>query len=136
MVGRRARRHEYMGRAISLVIRYADFETFSRQSRLSWHTNDTHVIYQRALGLLDGIRLKDRIRLLGVCLSDIIKDPQQLLLIEGERRRKALLKAMDAVNEKYGDFKLTWCSYIRQKNGQEVISPAWRPSGVKHVNVK
>jgi DNA polymerase-4 len=136
MVGRRARRHEYMGRTIALVIRYADFETFSRQSRLSVHTNDTHVIYQRAMNILDGIRLKDRVRLLGVCLSDLIKDPQQLLLIEEERKRRALLKAMDSVNEKYGDFQLTWGSYIMQKSGPEVISPAWRPSGVKHVNVK
>ena len=125
-----------MGRTISLVIRYADFETFSRQSRLPVHTNDTHVIYQRALNILDGIRLKDRVRLLGICLSDLIKDPQQLLLIEEERKRRALLQAMDSVNEKYGDFQLTWGSYITQKRGQEVISPAWRPSGVKHVNVK
>jgi DNA polymerase-4 len=136
MVGRRARRHEYMGRTISLVVRYADFETFSRQTRLSYHSNDTHVIYQRALNILDGIRLKDRVRLLGVCLSDLIRDPQQLPLIVKERKRRALLNAMDSVNEKYGDFQLTWGSYIMQKSGSEVISPAWRPAGVKNINVK
>ena len=136
MVGRRARRHEYMGRTISLVIRHADFETFSRQTRLSYHTNDTHVIYQRVLDILGGIRLKDRVRLLGVCLSALIRDPQQIPLIEEERKRRALLNAMDSVNEKYGDFQLTWGSYIIQKRGVEVISPAWRPSGVRNMNVK
>ena len=136
MVGRRARRHEYMGRTISLVIRYADFETFSRQTRRADHTNDTHVIYQRALDILEGIRLKDRVRLLGVCLSDLIRDPQQMALIAEERKRRALLHAMDSVNEKYGEFQLTWGAYSMQKNGVEVISPAWRPSGVKNVQVK
>ena len=64
-----------------------------------------------------------RVRLLGICLSDLIKDPQQLLLIEEERKRKALLSAMDSVNEKYGDFQLTWGSYIMQKKGVEVRYP-------------
>jgi DNA polymerase-4 len=136
MVGRRARRHEYMGRTVSLIIRYTDFETFSRQTRIPDHTNDTHVLYEATLKMLDSIRLKNRIRLLGVCLSALISDPHQMPLIEEERKRNSILRAMDSINDRYGDFRLTWGSYLMQKRNAAVISPSWRPSGVKSVNVK
>ncbi|MEW6109065.1 MAG: DNA polymerase IV [Nitrospirota bacterium] len=136
MVGRRARRYEYRGKTIALTIRYPDFETFSKQAKTREYTNDTRVIYKQALSILQGIRLRDRVRLLGVCLSDLSKDPKQEALIEDERRRESILRAMDYVNDKYGDFKLTWGSYIMLNRKTGVISPSWRPSGVKHVNLK
>lgn len=136
MVGRRARKHRYIGRTISLVIRYTDFETFSKQGTISGFTNDTHVIYEKALKILDGIKLKGKVRLLGVCLSSLIHDPCQIPLVEEERKRNSILQAMDYVNDKYGEFKLTWGSYIMQEKDAGVISPSWKPSGVKSVNVK
>lgn len=136
MVGRRARRYEYIGRKVSLVIRYTDFETFVKQATLSDFTNDTHSICQSAIKIINAIRLKDKIRLLGVSLSSLIKDPKQIPLIDEERRRKYILQAIDYINDKYGDFKITWGSYIMQKRNSGVISPAWRPSGIKNVAVK
>lgn len=136
MVGRRARKHLYMGKTVSLIIRYTDFETFSRQSTLPDFTNDTHIIYDCTTRLLRGIRLKDKIRLLGVSLSSLINDPCQIPLVEEERRRKAVLRAMDFVNDRYGEFKLTWGSYVTQEREAGVISPSWKPSGVKSVHLK
>jgi DNA polymerase-4 len=136
MVGRRARKYGYLGKTISLTIRYADFETFSKQTRIPCVTNDTHVIYASASKIVDGILLRNRVRLLGVCLSDLVRDPHQMPLIEQERKRKSILQAMDQVNNKYGDFKLTWASYIMQEREGGVISPAWRPSGVRNLEVK
>jgi DNA polymerase-4 len=136
MVGRRARKYGYMGRTISLVVRYADFETFSKQTTLSDFTNDTHAIFQATLKIINTIRLKDKIRLLGISLSGFIKDPHQMPLIEKERKRKHIIQAIDYINDTYGDFKITWGAYIQQKRNSGVISPAWRPSGVKNVTVK
>ena len=136
MVGRRARKHRYMGKTISLIIRYTDFETSSRQSTLPDFTNDTHDVYEGAITLLNGIHLKDKIRLLGVSLSTLINDPCQIPLIEEERKRKAVLRAMDYVNDRYGEFKLTWGSYIAREREAGVISPSWKPSGVKSVHLK
>lgn len=136
MVGRRARKHRYIGKTVSLIIRYTDFETFSRQSALPEFTSNTHDIYSGATGLLHAIRLKDKIRLLGVSLSTLINDPHQIPLIEQERKRKAVLKAMDDVNDKFGEFKITWGSYIEQEREAGVISPSWRPSGVKSVHLR
>lgn len=132
MVGRRARRYKYSGRKVSLTLRYPDFETFTKQTTLSQYANDTHIIYKSAADILGRVRLKDKIRLIGVCLSDIRTDkPSQPSLFEIERRRKELLNIMDAVNDRFGDFKLTWASYIMQEKDAGVISPAWRPSGVR-----
>jgi len=132
MVGRRARRYRYSGRKVSLTLRYPDFETFTKQATLSQYANDTHIIYKSAVDILSKIILKDKIRLIGVCLSNITMDePHQPSLFENERRRKSLLNIMDAVNDRYGDFKLTWASYVMQERGAGVISPAWRPAGVR-----
>ncbi len=136
MVGRRARKHRYIGKTVSLVIRYADFETFSIQRTLPKFTNDTHVIYEGVITFLERIRLRDKVRLLGISLSTLINDPCQIPLIEKERKRKAVLQAMDYVNDRYGEFKLAWGSYVTQIREAGVISPSWKPSGVKSVHLK
>lgn len=136
MVGRRARKHRYMGKTVSLIIRYADFETFSIQRTLPEFTNDTHVIYEGVITLLERIRLRDKVRLLGVGISTLINDPCQIPLIEEERKRKAVLRAMDYVNDRHGEFKLVWGSYVTQVREAGVISPSWKPSGVKSVHLK
>ena len=136
MVGRRARKYGFLGERISLTIRYPDFETFTRQATLPDHTNHTHEIYRNALAILDTVRLRDSVRLLGVTLSGLVRDSGQMFLFEDKAKEKALLSAMDAVNDKFGSFKLTWASFIKKAEDQKVISPAWRPSGVRNTKVK
>jgi len=136
MIGRRARRYGFIGRKVSLTVRYPDFETFSKQTTLPDYTNHTHEIYKNAISILESIRLKNSVRLLGVSLSNLVKDCNQMLLFEESRREKALLQAVDAVNDKYGDFKLVWASYLKQTEPPRVISPAWKPSGIRNINVR
>jgi DNA polymerase-4 len=136
MVGRRARRHGLMGRRVTLTIRYEDFDTFSRQATLPLHTNDTHLIYRTALRALDAFSPRAGVRLLGVSISSLAKDPGQVPLLKGERKRKAVLRAMDSINDRMGEMKVTWGSYMQDRRNSGVISPAWRPSGVKYVNLK
>ncbi len=136
MVGRQARKYGYMGRKVSLIIRYTNFETFSKQTTLPNFTNDTHDIFQGTLKIVNIIKLKDKVRLLGVSLLRLIKDPNQIPLIEEERKRKYILQAIDYINDKYGEFKIIWGSYMIQKRNSGVISPSWRPSGVKNISVK
>ncbi len=135
MVGRRARKHGYTGRKVSLTIRYTDFHTFTKQTTLSSCTNDTHVIYRSGLSILDTIRLRDRIRLLGVRLSNLEKESGQMALFDETRRRRALLEAVDKVNDRFGEYNITWASYTRKLEIPRVISPAWRPGGVKNIAV-
>lgn len=136
MTGRRARRYGFAGKRVALTIRYPDFETFSRQARLYDHTNHTHEIYKNAVSILGSIRLRDAVRLLGVSLSDLVREPDQMLLFEERRKEKALLQAIDIINDRYGDFKLMWASYLKQAALPKVIAPAWRPSGVRNIEVR
>ena len=135
-VGRRARRYGYKGKKVTLTVRYADFKTFTKQTTLTVYTNDTSEIYRTALSILDGIHLKKSIRLLGVSLSSFGSNEQLTLFEETNRKeRAALLKAMDAVNDKYGEYKIIWASTAAEEEGHGVISPAWRPSGVRKSDV-
>jgi DNA polymerase-4 len=136
MVGRRARRYGYKGKKVTLTVRYADFKTFTRQTTMPAYTNDTGEIYQTALSILHGIHLTKNIRLLGVSLSSFGKNEQLTLFEKPHRKdREALLKAMDTVNDKFGDNKITWASTANQEKGHSVISPAWRTSGVRKSDV-
>lgn len=137
MVGARARAHRLKGRKVTLTIRYPDFYTFTRQRSLSYPANDTKAIFNSALSILEGIRLKTAVRLLGVSISELTKDLRQMELFDGERRREELLDAVDSINGRFGESTLTWATLLeRDEPVPGVISPAWRPTGVKRVNVR
>jgi DNA polymerase-4 len=133
-VGRRARRYGYKGKKITLTVRYADFETFTKQTTLPAYTNDTGEIYRSAVAILDGMRLRQRVRLFGVSLSALGKDGDQMLLFQEKDREKkaALAKAVDTVNDKFGEHTIVQAATIEQEEGPGVISPSWRPSGVRN----
>jgi DNA polymerase-4 len=113
MVGRRARKYKLMGNVINVVIRYKNFETFSRQSKIKTHTNDTHNIYKTSMRIIQGIQLRNSIRLLGVGLSGLVESekPEQLPLLHEYARRQSLLKAMDSINDRHGEFTVSWAAY-------------------------
>ncbi|MBI5074270.1 MAG: DNA polymerase IV [Nitrospirae bacterium] len=137
MVGRRARKHGFVGKKITLTIRYADFKTFTKQATLQAHTNCTHEIYHNALTVLDSISLADKVRLLGVSLSQLMRqNDDQLALFNDDEKERSILRAVDSLNDKFGDFTVTWASYLKTIEPQSVISPAWRPSGVRNLNIK
>jgi DNA polymerase-4 len=130
MVGSRARRYGFMGRRIRVMVRYRSFETFTRQRRLTSLTNDTHRIFHTAMDIMDSIKLREPVRLLGVVLGDLEEVNGQLPIFEDENKRSALLEAMDGINQRYGSFTLTWASCLLNPAHEGVISPAWRPSGI------
>jgi len=139
MVGARARRYGLKGRKVTLTLRHHDFFTFSRQKTLAIPTNDTRAIYSAASSIIDSLRLKSAIRLVGVAISDISKETGQLDLFEDGIKRERLLKAIDEINKDIGAFTITWasiCDEGAQVEGSGVISPSWRPEGVKRVEVR
>jgi DNA polymerase-4 len=136
MVGRRARRYQVSGRVVTLTMRYADFSTFSRQQVQPDYLSDSEAIYQAAVKILDGLELEQPVRLLGVRLSSLRFQTGQLPLFAEERRRYLLTEARDRANDRYGDFTVMFASLLEQKGkGSHVISPAWRPDGVRNVDV-
>ncbi|WP_243371584.1 DNA polymerase IV [Geotalea sp. SG265] len=139
MVGRRMRRYGVTGKTVCLSVRYADFYTnFSRQLTLPRYTNLSADIYHGAVTLLDSVQLAQPVRLLGVKLSNLRHQDEQLSLFEGERKKAHLAKAMDEVNSRFGEFSVTFGTLLADdaKKGSFVISPAWRPEGIRKVDVE
>jgi len=135
MVGRRARRYQVAGRTVTLTVRYQDFTTFSRQQSRTDFTNNSEEIYRAAVQILDGIELGQAVRLLGVKISNLRHHTEQLPLFPAERKKALLANAMDDVNNKFGDFAVTFGSLLGKEGGSKVISPAWRPEGLRNVDV-
>jgi DNA polymerase-4 len=137
MVGRRARKYGFVGKQVTLTVRYSDFKTFTKQTTLQAHSNSTHEIYRNVSDILDSIKLVDKVRLIGVSLSQLMRDNEdQMTLFNNDAKAKSMLKAVDSLNDKYGDFTVTWASYLKTAAPPNIISPAWKPSGVRNVNIK
>lgn len=136
-VGRRARRYGHKGRRITLTVRYADFKTFTKQATLHVFTNDTGEIYRCAVSILDKIHLRKSVRLLGVSLSSLGKEGEQMSLFGEPGRAKiaAVMSAVDTVNDKFGEDTVFFGSTMGGEKDHHVISPAWRPSGVRKSDI-
>jgi len=107
-VSRRMRREGFFGKRIAITVRYSDFFTFSKQKTLSKWMNNGNEIFKLASQIFESIPHPKPIRLLGVGVSLLKKEWCQLDLFEKREKKDNLLKAMDRVNERFGDWTLTW----------------------------
>ena len=138
-VGVRARRYNVAGKCVHVYCRYADFfSSWGKQTTTRNHTNQSDEIYKTALGILNTVELEQPVRLLGVSLSNLRQEQEQLPLFEDERKKMFATQAMDAVNRKFGEMAVTYGSLIpgKEKAGNHVIPPSWRPDGIKSVKCK
>jgi len=108
-VGGRLRQAELAGSTVRIKLRWPDFVTITRQSRLAQPTDQDQEIFGAAWLLFqDNWRRGRAVRLLGVGVSDLGPPVRQLGLFdrawETDRR---LLQAIDRLREKYGSDVLT-----------------------------
>lgn len=138
MVGSRARRYGVSGKTVHLYVRYADFfSSWGKQTTLTSYLNRTDEIYQAVVAILATVELEQPVRLMGVRLTNLQHHNQQLPLFPEEQKKARMIQAMDAVNNKLGDFCVTYGSLLQSKEkGSHVISPAWRPEGIRSVQVQ
>jgi DNA polymerase-4 len=109
-VSKRMRRESFYCRRVTLTVRYSDFYTFTKQKTLSQPINSGNELFRHALEIFVSIRHPKPIRLLGVGASLLKKEWTQLSLFDRPEKKDNLLKAMDRVNERFGDWTLTWGS--------------------------
>nr|ABX10645.1 DNA-directed DNA polymerase IV [uncultured planctomycete 3FN] len=106
-VARRVRAAELRGRTVQLKIRYSDFQTYTRSTKLSQPTDVTDEIWQAAQSML-ATRLPERtlaVRLLGIGVSqlDRSKLSQRSLFDDDQRQRSAQLDAAkDKIRNRFG----------------------------------
>jgi DNA polymerase-4 len=100
---------KYMGRILTIKIRYSDFKTFTKRITLKNHTSAIFDIYKSSLNLLKEIDLlRKKVRLLGLSVgglksSSMLKDS----LFNEEYKGEKLTDAIEKISDKYGENKLT-----------------------------
>ncbi len=107
-VARRARKHGFSGRTVSLVWRDPDFSRHSKSRTMHAIVQDSQVMFETALPLLrevlgSSLRSSRKIRLLGVRLSSFAEVEAQLSLFAEPKVKSALDKAADAVRDRFGE---------------------------------
>ncbi len=129
MVSRRLREQGYAGRTISLVVRYEDMRSVSRQKSIDTYLDDGYAIYQVAISILRQC-MNDRraVRLVGVCASNLARGMRQMELFANPHGRE-LLNTMDAINNKYGEFTIRRACLVDLKSSAKIHGFSGKPRG-------
>ena len=103
--GRALRRKKLAGRTLQYYVRYEDFTHAGVRVTLPGYINDDLAIFSKGYDLLSNFRLAKAVRLVGVRISNLVENYQQLPLWLKDRKRFQVLPFLDEINNKYG--KLT-----------------------------
>jgi DNA polymerase-4 len=105
---------------------------------LPFFTSATHHIYDTSLTLFDKIANPEKnIRQLGVSLSGILEKAVIYSNLFDKKNWEKIYNAIDNINGKFGSFAITYASVLNcKRRGALTISPAWKPNGVRNINVK
>jgi len=106
LVGRRLREQNFAARTIQLKLRYSDFHTITRAHSLAQPTQMDVEIFETTRSLFhDNFERGRAVRLLGVHTSNFQEGPQQMELLDDDRRKKwkQALSASDRLRDKYGE---------------------------------
>ena len=101
--------NKYMGRILTIKIRYSDFKTFTKRITLKNYTSAIFDIYKSSLTLLKEVDLlRKKIRLLGLSVGGL-KSSSMLenSLFKEEYKGEKLTDAIEKISDKYGENKLT-----------------------------
>ena len=106
-LGKQLRELGKMGSTLTVKIRYADFNTHSKQMRIPLTASD-EALMAHAKRLLEQVwERRQRIRLVGLRVSGLVTGSPQLDLFDGisggnESKKMKLYAAMDQIKNKYG----------------------------------
>jgi DNA polymerase-4 len=108
-VGWRLRKLKTYGKTITLKIKYDDFSLVTRSKTLDLYMDQTDLIYEEAIQLLNKHWQKKRgVRLLGITVSNLDqeKETEQLCLFDlkpkADPKKEKLDQTIDALRGKYG----------------------------------
>lgn len=101
-VAHELREDNKMAGVVAVKIRYPDFETTSRQTTVSYTFYDDELI-PVAKDLFHKLYRKgEKVRLMGVRLSELTNDAVQTNLFTDKQKKAELYKAIDQVKERFG----------------------------------
>lgn len=107
-----------MTSCLTVKIRYADFNTFTRQKKISLTASDKRLA-SIARELFDQLYTRRQlIRLIGLRFSGLVQGNQQLSLFEDHPKEIALLQKMDEIRTKFGRKLLQRASWMPTQMNQ------------------
>lgn len=88
---------------VSIKIRYSDFQTYSKQRKISYTSLD-HTLIQTTLELFESLyQRRVLIRLIGVRFSHLVNGNYQMRLFEDSEKLIKLYQSMDYVRNRFGN---------------------------------
>lgn len=106
MVARRLRAKNLVGKTIHCWYRNTLFESNGMQTTI-FATSDGLDIFKAAWKIFQQIWNQEKIRMIGISISDLKnKLPQNLSFLPEVKRKEIIVSALDKINDKYGEFTL------------------------------
>lgn len=100
---------------ITVTIRYSNFETHTRQSKIPYTSLDSFII-SRTKDLFDKVyNRRMLVRLVGVKLSQLVNGHEQISLYNTSEEQYKLYQAMDRIRNRFGEKSLKLASTIDLK---------------------
>ncbi len=124
-VGRRVRKAGFFATTVHLKLRWSDFSTITRQTRLSIPSQDDITLREAGMALLHEHLRNCPVRLIGFGVSGLgeTDEPQtaQLNLFDDpdtalHKKRNRLSRAADGIKQRFGDQSLRRGSAIKTKD--------------------
>jgi len=104
------RQAQQLTSCVTVKIRYADFNTCTKQSRIPYTASD-RTLTRCARHLLEGLfERRQLVRLVGVRFSGLVHGHPQMNLFEVGRREERLMGVMDEVRRKFGNGALNFAN--------------------------
>ena len=126
---------------VSMEIKYYDFRTISHQIQLEKPSNDRNVLKETACSLFLEVWSGEPVRLLGIRTSKLEDEtaPEQLSIFdieipkEPDEKHKRLKKAMDELNERFGEGAVMKASLMPKKKPDQEQTGGKQPNERKKL---
>lgn len=97
------RQENWLTSCVIVKIRYNNFDTETKQQRISYTACD-HILIEQVKGLFDKLYTRRmRIRLIGISFSGLVRGNYQINLFEDTNEQMKLYQAMDTIKNRFGE---------------------------------
>lgn len=117
------RSEEWLTSTVTIKIRYANFDTETRQCRVQYTSAD-HILTKTVTDLFEKLyQRRMRLRLIGVRFSGLVRGTYQIDLFQDTEEMLALYQAMDRMKTRYGFDAVMRCAgaSFKPNNKNEIL---------------
>ncbi|MBS0358592.1 MAG: DNA polymerase IV [Proteobacteria bacterium] len=130
----RMRRHQLQAQEYEITLRLKSGDKIQEGLKLIAPSHDGRELFNLAESVVKNHWRKQVVSLVRIVALDPQPMNQQLdFLVETNPKREAINKAVDAINNAYGDFTISPARLLKKSKTPDVISPAWKPKGPRET---